>query len=84
MEEKHIIPPVNEGEAQNRPGPLAPESAADATDEKTGINRRLDDGNFTRQLIAPGFTSKAGYQTSCHCGILRGMGRGLPPTRGRG
>ena len=76
MKEKHIVPVVNEEEADNGPERSALESAAHATDEKAEVNRWLNDGGTAKQLIAPGFSGKGGYQASCHCAIPRGGGRG--------
>ena len=45
MEEEYIIQPNNdevEVEVQDEPEPVAPESATDAIDEKSEINRLLD------------------------------------------
>ena len=84
MKEEHIIPSANEEETRNRPKPPASENAAAATVKKAEVNWLLNDGNRAKQMIASSFSGRDGYQTSCHYTFLRGMERGLPPTRGRG
>jgi len=47
MEEEYVTQPNNkEAEARDEPEPAAPESATDAIDEKTEINRLLGQGCF--------------------------------------
>ena len=60
MEEEYSIQP-NNNEAEVQDEPPVPESTTDAIDEKTEINRLLDEGYNVKQVIDLGFKRRTVY-----------------------
>ncbi|MBI2852159.1 MAG: hypothetical protein HYX84_03535 [Chloroflexi bacterium] len=60
MQEDYVIQP-NEDETEIQDEPAAPESITDAIDEKTEINRLLDEGYIAKQIIDLGFKRRTVY-----------------------
>jgi len=62
MQEEYVIQPDNEEvEVQDEPEPSATESGTDAIDEKSEINRLLDEGYTAKQIIDLGFKRRTVY-----------------------
>jgi hypothetical protein len=60
MQEEYVVEP-NEDETEVQDEPVAPESITDAIDEKTEINRLLDEGYTAKQIIDLGFKRRTVY-----------------------